>query len=130
MAVMNLTLYQLLSALGALVYFVAKWTGVILARRSAAKLSWGLMITGLLVYTLISILSLLTPLFHAALVSRLGATQWLWIVSQFGNVMFATGFALYALQAARGANRLSELEQLTNAMSEEITRLKDNRAAT
>jgi hypothetical protein len=41
-----------------------------------------------------------------------------------GNILFAIGFAMHGLQAARAANRMQELEQLAAAMSEEITQLR------
>lgn len=42
-----------------------------------------------------------------------------------GLILFSVGFAIHGFAAARMANRAEELEQLTAAMSEEITRLRE-----
>ena len=40
-----------------------------------------------------------------------------------GSLLFATGFALNGLKSGRVAGRVEELEQVSSAMGEEITRL-------
>ena len=42
-----------------------------------------------------------------------------------GLILFSVGFAIHGFAAARMANRAQELEQLTAAMSEEISRLRE-----
>ncbi len=41
-----------------------------------------------------------------------------------GLISFAIGFALHGMKAARTQERMAEFQQLTQAMDEEITRLK------
>ena len=41
-----------------------------------------------------------------------------------GLMLFAIGFALHGMRTARAQQRIGELEQLTQAMDEEISRLK------
>jgi hypothetical protein len=122
---MNFTLIQLLASLGALVVFVAKCAGVIVVRRSAAKLPWWLMVAGVVVSTLASILPRFGLVFNASPFASFAPTALLWLAPQLGSMMFFIGFAMYAMQAARAANRSSDLEQLTAAMSEEIDRLRE-----
>jgi hypothetical protein len=45
-----------------------------------------------------------------------------------GLLLFGIGFAIHGLRAARAQERVGELEQLTQAMDEEITRLKQESA--
>jgi NAD-dependent DNA ligase len=45
-------------------------------------------------------------------------------IPALGSLLFAMGFAIHGLRAARLANRVRELEQLTAAMSEEINQLR------
>lgn len=45
-----------------------------------------------------------------------------------GLILFAIGFALHGMKAARAQERMGELQQLTQAMDEEITRLKHDAA--
>jgi hypothetical protein len=46
-------------------------------------------------------------------------------VPSLGSLLFAIGFAMHGLRASRSASRMQELEQLTAAMSGEITQLRD-----
>ena len=41
-----------------------------------------------------------------------------------GLILFAIGFAIHGMKVARAQERIGELQQLTQAMDEEITRLK------
>lgn len=43
----------------------------------------------------------------------------------FCLVLFVIGFAIHGLKTARVGERIRELEQLTEAMSEEITRMRE-----
>jgi hypothetical protein len=45
----------------------------------------------------------------------------------FGMLLFVIGFAIHGLKAARVNERVRELEQLTEAMGEEINRMREGR---
>jgi hypothetical protein len=125
MAAMYFDFLQLLVPIGNLVILVAKWTGVIFLRRCAGKLTWGLMLAGVILTSLTSITSALGLNGMSLFGSHMGYQLWR-LGSQFGNVAFAVGFVLYAMKAAKDVHRQGELEQLATAMSEEIDRLKEN----
>lgn len=129
MVAMRWELLQWVWHFGTLVLFIAEWSGVIFLRRSAARLPWSLMVAGVAVSTLITAASLLNFML-AWLPYRLGETyQWLGLGRHFGNVIFAIGFALHGMQVSRACTRAQELEQVAAAMSEEISRMNDERTS-
>lgn len=50
------------------------------------------------------------------------------LLTPLGMALFSVGFALHGFKVARARERIGELEQLTEAMSDEITRLKEGRS--
>jgi hypothetical protein len=124
MVAMRGDLIQWVWQLGTLVLFLAKWTGVIFLRRSAARLPWALMVAGVAVTTLITAASLLAFVLPSSPLRISEAYQWIGLGHHFGNVTFAIGFALHGMQASRAGSRVQELEQVAAAMSEEMSRMR------
>jgi hypothetical protein len=127
MAAMRWEMLQWVWHFGTLVLFVAEWTGVIFLRRSAARIPWALMVTGVAVSTLITAASLLNFMLSWLPFRLSEAYQWIGLGHHFGNVIFAIGFALHGMQASRASNRARELEEVAAAMSEEMSRMNDER---
>jgi len=108
---------------------------LIVGLRGAARLGkggpWWTMAIAAGLITVPGLLALLVNVLGVSLVGGLpgssSATQYLAVflgVSPFaGAALFAIGFAMHGLKLARTAERIQELEQLTDAMTEEINRL-------
>jgi hypothetical protein len=123
MAIYGLFLLGLLVSLPAL---VAHWIGILGLRHGGRNGPWWSMATGVVLTTLGMMTSLGSNFFiHGSP----GAWTSLVLYFQsaataFGSLLFAIGFAVHGLRAARAASRLRELEQLAAAMSEEIHQLR------
>lgn len=114
---------------------IGLWIGVSGLGRARRDAAWGLMLAGNALMTVGPLAALLTtlllansygtpagrsPLAGATILASMGPLS---IV--LGMTLFCIGFALHGMRAARSQERLKELELLTRAMDEEITRLKE-----
>ncbi|MCW1923429.1 hypothetical protein OKA05_12765 [Luteolibacter arcticus] len=120
---------SLLSLIG-LPVIIAHWVGIMGLRRGRRGVAWVLMVVGM---TINSLMLVLPFLYSLTGFQNLGWTGMAWVyipyaISTLGSLLFATGFALHGLGSARATERQGDLEQLVAAMSEEIDRLKDERA--
>jgi len=117
--------FLILSALVTLPVLVAQWVGIFGLSHTDKRGAWWSMAAGAGFSTL-GVLTAVGSMFHLPSSNSslivLGANA----IPALGSLLFAIGFAIHGLRAARLANRAKELEQLTAAMSEEINRLKDH----
>ena len=102
---------------------VAQWIGIVGLDRAGRSGAWRSMAAGVILSTLGFVTS-----FAGAFLSGNGSEYLVLIViaaiPSLGSLLFAIGFAMHGLKAARSASRMQELEQLTAAMSEEINQLR------
>lgn len=89
---------------------VGIWAGLVCLGRGRRDLPWWLMVGGALLFTSSCLARFVM---FSALVSML---------SPFGILLFATGFALHGMTISRLRERVAELEQVTAAMNEELSR--------
>lgn len=111
---------------------VAQWVGVVGLRHAGKTGAWWSMAAGVACGTLGIVVSFcgmfLISTFTGGgggfggggnLILMAGAT-----LPALGQVLFGIGFAIHGLRAARAASRMQELEQLTAAMSEEMSEMR------
>lgn len=102
---------------------VAQWIGIVGLDRAGRSGAWWSMAAGVILSTLGFVTS-----FAGAFLSGNGSEYLVLIViaaiPSLGSLLFAIGFAMHGLKAARSASRMQELEQLAAAMSEEINQLR------
>ena len=104
---------------------VGMWTGLIGLRRNQQGQpgqrgqEWWLMAVGAGFVALSPVLSFLGFFSFGFSFFTLGQ-----FALPVGFLLFAVGFALHGMRIARVRERVAELEQLTQAMDEEITRLR------
>ena len=136
--------------IGLILYLVlvsGVWVGLVGLWRGSRGASWWLMCMGMLFNTLGPILWIVgTWLMFAEMSRSLGSSSSSptpspsggsfsalmpltvgagVLLTPLGMLLFSIGFSLHGFKVARSRERIGELEQLTEAMSEEITRLKE-----
>lgn len=113
---------------------IGLWIGVSGLGRARRDAAWGLMLAGNALLTVGPLATILTtvllansygssgrsPLVGARILTSMGP-----LAVVLGMILFCIGFALHGMRAARSQERLKELELLTQAMDQEITRLKE-----
>ncbi|WP_367871935.1 hypothetical protein [Luteolibacter sp. Populi] len=136
--------------IGLILYLVlvsGVWVGLAGLWRGSRGASWWLMGTGMLFNTLGPILWIVgTWLVFAQMTRSLGSSPSSpppsggnstlvaviagagGLLTPLGMLLFSVGFSLHGFKVARARERIGELEQLTEAMGEEITRLKEGQA--
>lgn len=111
----------------ALPLMVAQWIGIFGLRHGGRSGAWWSMAAG----TTPTTLGMATWVAHVLLLHGPLAIQpsTLLLIAfnampALGSLLFALGFAVHGMRAARPAERLRDLEQLAAAMSEEIQHLR------
>jgi hypothetical protein len=111
---------------------IAQWVGILGLRHAGRAGHWWTMAAGVACSTVGVIASVAGLFFMNSFSSGSGGPGFSSILliagsglPALGSILFGIGFALHGLRAARIANRVQELEQLTSAMSEEITQLRE-----
>lgn len=117
----------MLSSLVTLPVLVAQWVGILGLRHANKDGAWWTMAIGVALSTL-GIVLYVGGMFLWSTLGGRGGGSFVMIaassVPALGSLLFAIGFAMHGLRAARAAQRVQELEQLAAAMSEEINQLR------
>lgn len=124
--------YLMLGFIVTLPLLIAQWVGILGLRHAGKAGDWWTMAVGVGCSTVGVIASAGGLFFVNSFSSGSGGASFSSIMliagsglPALGSILFGVGFALHGLRAARIANRVLELEQLTTAMSEEINQLRD-----
>lgn len=119
--------FFMLGTLVTLPVLVAQWIGIHGLRHVGKNGAWWSMATGAVLSTCGFVISVASPWFlHLAYGDPQILILAIAAIPALGSLLFAIGFAMHGLKASRSASRMQELEQLTAAMSEEITQLREN----
>ncbi|TAE78385.1 MAG: hypothetical protein EAZ84_00945 [Verrucomicrobia bacterium] len=100
---------------------IAQCIGLIGLRRAGKNAAWWTMCAGLILQAVSVLASFALGIIPTVPMVLTIAFS----LPLFSSLIFAIGFTLHGLRAARAADRLAELENLASAMSEEITRLRE-----
>lgn len=122
--------YLMIGFIVTLPVLIAQWVGILGLRHGGRAGDWWTMVAGVGCSTLGVIASVGGMFFMNSFSSGSGpGFSGIMLIAgsglpALGSILFGIGFALHGLRAARVANRVQELEQLTSAMSEEINQLR------
>ena len=122
--------YLMLGFIVTLPLLIAQWVGILGLRHAGRAGDWWTMAVGIGCSTFGVIASVGGLFFMDSFSSGSGPSfSSIMLIAgsglpALGSILFGIGFALHGLRAARIANRVQDLEQLTSAMSEEITQLR------
>lgn len=122
----------MLSSLVTLPVLVAQWVGILGLRHAGRDGAWWTMAIGVALSTLGIVMYAGGMFLWSTLGGRGGGSAVMIAatsVPALGSLLFAIGFAMHGLRAARAAQRVQELEQLAAAMSEEINQLRGSASA-
>lgn len=121
--------YLMLGFIVTLPLLIAQWVGILGLRHAGRTGDWWTMAVGVGCSTF-GVIASVGLFFMNSFSSGSGASFSSIVLiagsglPALGSILFGIGFALHGLRAARIANRVQELEQLTSAMSDEINQLR------
>lgn len=107
---------------------ICQWMGILGLGKANRSKGWWCMMTGVCGTTLGTVFSsVFIGLMMAGLPSIFGPNSTYYFLipsslSGLGSLLFAIGFAMHGQQASKTQQRISELESIANAQSEELNR--------